>query len=87
MLEEGGALLECSFDCLMFQEYRRVLGRAARQFKTEWPLRLDYLDTVSGGNLSVPCHLRPDFIRHQFGEAFTQAVSRVDGRAGGGRAR
>ncbi|MEM1041666.1 MAG: class I mannose-6-phosphate isomerase [Bacteroidota bacterium] len=72
VLETDGTRLECSFDCLMFQEYRRVLGEAAQQFRYEWPLRLDYLDTVSGGNLSVQCHPRPDFIRHQFGETFTQ---------------
>jgi mannose-6-phosphate isomerase class I len=72
VLETDDARLECSFDCLMFQEYRRVLGEAARQFKYEWPLRLDYLDTVSGGNLSVQCHPRPDFIRREFGETFTQ---------------
>lgn len=72
VLEQGGARLECSFDCLMFQEYERVLGEAARQFKTQWPLRLDYLDTISGGNLSVQCHPRPDFIRREFGETFTQ---------------
>ena len=72
VLEADGARLECSFDCLMFQEHRRVLGDAARQFKYEWPLRLDYLDTVSGGNLSVQCHPRPDVIRRQFGETFTQ---------------
>ncbi len=72
VLEQGGARLECSFDCLLFQEHRRVLGEAARQFRFEWPLRLDYLDTVSGGNLSVQCHPRPDFIRRAFGETFTQ---------------
>ncbi len=72
VLEKNGARLECSFDCLLFQEYRRVLGDAARQFTYEWPLRLDYLDTISGGNLSVQCHPRPDFIRRQFGETFTQ---------------
>ncbi len=72
VLEADGARLECSFDCLMFRENRRVLGEAAQQFKYEWPLRLDYLDTISGGNLSVQCHPRPDFIRRQFGETFTQ---------------
>lgn len=72
VLETEGTRLECSFDCLMVQEHERVLGEAARQFKYEWPLRLDYLDTISGGNLSVQCHPRPDFIRREFGETFTQ---------------
>lgn len=72
VFETDGARLECSFDCLMFQEYERVLGEAARQFQTTWPIRFDYLDTVSGGNLSVQCHPRPDYIRRAFGEAITQ---------------
>jgi mannose-6-phosphate isomerase class I len=71
-LEKAGTRLECSFDCLLFQEHARVLGQAARQFKYEWPLRLDYLDTISGRNLSVQCHPRPDYIRRRFGETFTQ---------------
>jgi mannose-6-phosphate isomerase class I len=73
VFEHGGERLECSFDLLMYQENRRVLGaEAARQFGHEWPIRFDYLDTVSGGNLSVQCHPRPDYIRREFGETFTQ---------------
>ncbi len=73
VLERHGLRLECSFDTLMAQENERMLGReAARQFQFEWPLRLDYLDTVDGGNLSVQCHPRPDYIRKEFGETFTQ---------------
>ncbi|MEM8556330.1 MAG: class I mannose-6-phosphate isomerase [Bacteroidota bacterium] len=72
VLESDGQRLECSFDFLLFQEHTRLMGDAAHPFKYEWPLRLDYLDTISGGNLSVQCHPRPDFIRRQFGETFTQ---------------
>jgi mannose-6-phosphate isomerase class I len=73
VVEHGGERLELSFDWLMAAHHREVLGaEAARQFRYEWPLRFDYLDTVSGGNLSVQCHPRPDYIRRQFGETFTQ---------------
>jgi mannose-6-phosphate isomerase class I len=73
VLKRGGNTLECSFDCLMFAEHRRVLGEeASRQFKYEWPIRLDYLDTIDGGNLSTQVHPRPEYIRREFGETFTQ---------------
>jgi len=72
-LEKGGHRLEFSFDVLMYAEHLRILGEeAGRQFKYEWPLRLDYLDTIDGGNLSTQCHPRPDYVRDQFGETFTQ---------------
>ncbi len=73
VFEHGGNTLECSFDCLMFAHHERVLGQeAGRQFRFEWPIRLDYLDTIDGGNLSTQCHPRPDYIRREFGETITQ---------------
>ncbi len=76
ILEQDGRKLECSFDCLLYQENRRILGlNAAKQFKDEWPIRLDYLDTIDGGNLSVQVHPRPDYIRQNFGETYTQDES------------
>jgi mannose-6-phosphate isomerase class I len=73
LLKKDGNQLEFSFDFLMFQENVRILGRhAARQFKFEWPIRLDYLDTIDGGNLSTQCHPRPHYMRKHFGETFTQ---------------
>lgn len=73
LIGDGEDKLEFSFDFLMYQENKRVLGEnAARQFKYEWPIRLDYLDTIDGGNLSIQCHPRPNFIKKEFGETFTQ---------------
>nr|NQU91703.1 class I mannose-6-phosphate isomerase [Bacteroidota bacterium] len=72
MLEDNGKMLEFSFDFLMFQENRNVLGEAADRFGYEFPIRFDYLDTFDGGNLSVQVHPQQDYFVKEFGENFTQ---------------
>ena len=73
VIEKNNVTLEFSFDCLMYLQNKNVLGdNAAKQFKYEWPIRFDYLDTIDGGNLSVQVHPRPNYIRKEFGETFTQ---------------
>lgn len=72
VFESDGYLLELSFDFLMYKDYQSVLGKHADQFKTDFPIRFDFLDTFGGGNLSIQCHPSLKYIQDNFGEQITQ---------------
>jgi mannose-6-phosphate isomerase class I len=52
-----------------------ILGSEVRRSFGSFPVRFDYLDTVDGGNLSVHCHPRADYMRRVFGWPYTQHES------------
>jgi mannose-6-phosphate isomerase class I len=69
---DGRHVVELSFDWLMYHNHRAILGESADRFGHNFPIRFNFLDTYQGGNLSVQCHPRTEYIRREFGELFTQ---------------
>lgn len=72
ILESSGLMLETTFDSLMFEAGKNILGVDATRFGHLFPIRFDFLDTFNGGNLSVQCHPTVDYIQKTFGETITQ---------------
>ncbi len=68
--------LEVGFELLMAQAGERVLGtEVAERFGLSFPIRLDFLDTLEGGHLSIQCHPSDDSMRSTFGLPYTQHES------------
>ena len=72
MFQHDNVLMETSFSFLMSYGYKEILGDCAEDFKEDFPIRFDFLDTINGDNLSIQCHPRPEYIRSRFGKQYTQ---------------
>ncbi len=71
--QSAGAQVELPFQLLCVLHPERFLGTEVHQrYGTSFPIRFDYLDTVGGGNLSLHCHPREQYMRETFGWPYTQ---------------
>lgn len=72
----GSVSLEIPSVNLVFFHPRELLGEAVHgRFGTEFPIRFDFLDTMSGGNLSLQVHPLTEYIQDRFGMNYTQDES------------
>lgn len=76
LLGLGDLRLEIPALNLVLDQPRALLGDAVyARFGAEFPIRFDFLDTMGGGNLSFQVHPPADYLREQFGLAYTQDES------------
>lgn len=72
----GDQVIEAPAIDLVLYQPKQLLGEAVyKQYGAEFPIRFDLLDTMGGQNLSLQVHPLPDYIREQFGMAYTQDES------------
>jgi mannose-6-phosphate isomerase class I len=61
---------------LVFYQSKKLLGdEVQKKFGDEFPIRFDFLDTMSGGNLSLQVHPTTEYIKEKFGMDYTQDES------------
>jgi mannose-6-phosphate isomerase class I len=76
LLGFGSIRLELPSINLVFNQPRALLGDAVHaRFGDEFPIRFDFLDTMSGGNLSFQVHPLTEYIQQHFGMHYTQDES------------
>lgn len=82
--EENSILFEYDQDCvfelpamdLVLYQPKPLLGeKVYARFGAEYPIRFDFLDTMEGQNLSLQVHPLTEYIKKQFGMAYTQDES------------
>ena len=74
--EIDGVRFELPSVDLVLLKSRELLGEPVEaRFGKDFPIRFDFLDTMGGGNLSLQVHPTTQFIRENFGMAYTQDES------------
>lgn len=75
-LEEREEYLEIPFSMMMWKQSEAILGQQGHyDFDTFFPIRVNYLDTIGGSNLSCQVHPHHAYIRGNFGEPIAQHES------------
>jgi len=75
-LNVSGELFEMPANNLVFYQTTALLGGPVEaRFGQDFPIRFDFLDTMSGGNLSLQVHPTTQYIRDTFGVYYTQDES------------
>ncbi len=75
-LKFGAAAITMPAINLVLARPEALLGqRNYSRFGAEFPIRFDFLDTMSGGNLSLQVHPSTDYIQQNFGMHYTQDES------------
>jgi len=73
LVGDAAAAVELPFQLVVAGHPRELLGPEVHEaFGTSFPIRFDYLDTVDGGNLSVHCHPRSEYMEEVFGWPYPQ---------------
>lgn len=72
----GGAAFALPFHLLLWLQPVNLMGELVyRQFGEFFPIRINYLDTMGGTNLSLQVHPHHTYMRNQFGEPIAQDES------------
>lgn len=75
-LDFGNDYIEIPAMDLVLYQPKQLLGpQVFARFGAEFPIRFDFLDTMSGQNLSLQVHPLTEYIKKQFGMSYTQDES------------
>lgn len=75
-LDFGNDYIEIpAMDLVLYQPKQLLGSQVFARFGAEFPIRFDFLDTMSGQNLSLQVHPLTEYIKKQFGMSYTQDES------------